>query len=88
MDGKTAQIDLLIDRNDGIVDICEMKYTKDAYALTEDEWGKISRRRGALRGMLPPSKAIHVVMVTDQPMIRNAWSKEIMAFITADDLFL
>lgn len=86
-DGSPAQIDMLIDRNDGIVDLCEMKYTKDAYALSEEEWNRISRRRTALRSVLPPSKAIHVVMVTAQPMVRNAWSKEVMAFVTADDLF-
>ena len=86
-DGKPAQVDLLIDRNDGIVDLCEMKYTKDAYALTEEEWNRIARRRGALRSVLPADKAIHVVMVTAQPMVRNAWSKEVMAFISADDLF-
>jgi hypothetical protein len=86
-DGKPAQIDLLIDRNDGIADICEMKFTKDAYALTEDEWNRIVRRRGALRSVLSADKAIHVVMVTAQPMIRNAWSKEVMAFISGADLF-
>ena len=86
-DGKPAQIDLLIDRNDGIVDICEMKYTKEPYALDEDEWNRIARRRGALRGVLPPAKAIHVVMVTDGPMVQNAWSKEVMGFVTSDDLF-
>ena len=86
-DGKPAQIDLLIDRNDGIVDICEMKYTKEPYALDEGEWTRISRRRGALRKVLSSDKAIHVVMVTDSPMIRNAWSKEVMGFVTSDDLF-
>ena len=87
-DGNAAQIDLLIDRNDGIVDICEMKFTKDSYALTKEEWDRISRRRGALRGVIPQSKAIHVVMVTDGPVIQNAWSREVMAFVTADDLFI
>lgn len=87
-DGKVAQIDLLIDRNDGIVDICEMKFTKDSYALTKEEWDRISRRRGALRCVIPQSKAIHVVMVTGGPVIQNAWSKEVMAFVTADDLFI
>jgi hypothetical protein len=86
-DGQPAQLDLLIDRNDGIVDICEMKYTKEPYALDEGEWTRISRRRGALRKVLSPEKAIHVVMVTDSPMIRNAWSKEVMGFVTSDDLF-
>ena len=78
---------MLIDRNDGIVDLCEMKYTKDVYALTEKEWGNIAQRRAALRTAISPSRAIHVVMVTDRPMALNAWSKEVMAFITSDDLF-
>lgn len=86
-DGKVAQVDLLIDRNDGIVDLCEMKFTKNEYALDENEWNAIARRRAALRGAVSPSKAIHVVMVTDGPMRQNAWSKEVVAFITADDLF-
>ena len=86
-DGKVAQVDLLIDRNDGIVDMCEMKFTKNEYALDENEWNAIARRRAALRMEVPPSKAIHVVMVTDGPMRQNAWSKEIVAFITAEDLF-
>ncbi len=86
-DGKPAQIDLLIERNDGIVDLCEMKFTKEAYALSEMEWNAIARRRAALRKVLPTSMAIHVVMVTDAPMQQNAWSKEIVSFITVDDLF-
>ena len=85
-DGKPAQIDLLVDRNDGIADLCEMKYTNEPYALSEDEWNKICRRRGAVRSALP-SKAVHVVLVTNLPAVRNAWSKEIAAFVTGDDLY-
>ena len=64
-----------------------MKFTKNEYALDENEWNAIARRRAALRREVPPSKAIHVVMVTDGLMRQNAWSKEVVAFITADDLF-
>ena len=85
-DGKGVQIDLLIDRNDGIVDLCEMKYTAEPYALSEHEWERLERRRGALRAA-EPAKAIHVVMVTNRPMAENAWSKEVAAFVTGDDLF-
>jgi len=85
--GKKAQIDMLIDRNDGIIDICEMKYTHEPYALTESEWNRICVRRKALRDSSSTSKAIHVIMVTDQPMVQNAWSKEISGVVTSDDLF-
>ena len=86
-DGRKAQIDLLIDRNDGIIDVCEMKYTKDAYALSEEEWRKIAHRRQALRDSTATDKAVHIIMVTSKPMVMNAWSKEVMGFVTADDLY-
>ena len=86
-EGRPAQIDMLIDRNDGIVDICEMKYTREPYALTEGEWDRIAVRRKALRDSSSTRKAIHVVMVTDLPMSHNAWSKEVSGFVTSEDLF-
>ena len=85
--GRTAQIDMLIDRNDGIIDICEMKYTREPYSLTEREWERISVRRKALKDSTSTRKAIHVVMVTDLPLARNAWSKEVLGFVSSDDLF-
>ncbi len=55
-------------------------------ALSELEWERLERRRGALRAA-EPAKAVHVVMVTNRPMAENAWSKEVAAFVTGDDLF-
>ena len=85
--GGKAQIDLLIDRNDGIIDVCEMKYTREAYSLSEAEWERIAVRRKALRDSSSTRKAIHVVMVTDLPMVKNAWAKEVSGFVSSEDLF-
>lgn len=41
-----TQIDLLIDRNDGVINLCEMKFSAQEYAITEDEEMKLRRRRG------------------------------------------
>ena len=85
--GKDAQIDLIIDRNDGIIDICEMKYSGGPYALDAEEWGKIARRRSALREAVGMRKAIHVVMVTAYGLVSNAWANEVKFQLTLDDLF-
>ena len=85
--GRKAQIDLLVDRNDGIIDICEMKYTRTAYSLSEAEWERIAVRRKALRDSTSTRKAIHVVMITDLPMVKNAWAKEVSGFVSSEDLF-
>lgn len=71
----------------GFVRICEMKDTREPYALTEGEWNRIAIRRKALRDSSSTRKAIHVVIVTDLPMTRNAWSKEVSGFVSSDDLF-
>ena len=34
---KGAQIDMLIDRGDDVINVCEMKYYKNKYSLTEKE---------------------------------------------------
>ena len=85
--GRKSQIDLLIDRNDGIIDICEMKYTREPYALSEAEWIRISMRRKALKDATSTRKAVQVVMVIDLPLAQNAWSKEISGFVSSEDLF-
>ncbi len=41
---KGAQIDLLIDRDDNVINICEMKYSKGKYALDNDEIQKMQDR--------------------------------------------
>ena len=42
---KGAQIDLLIDRNDDTINLCEMKYTNAPYTITEEEDEKSGTER-------------------------------------------
>ncbi len=41
---KGVQIDLLIDRNDDVINLCEMKYSKDEYLTDSDEDQRLRRR--------------------------------------------
>ena len=52
-----------------------------------EEWGKIARRRSALREAVGMRKAIHVVMVTAFGLVSNAWANEVQFQLTLDDLF-
>ena len=38
------QIDLLIDRNDGVINLCEMKYTNAEYVLDMEEDQRLRQR--------------------------------------------
>ena len=42
-----GQIDMLIDRNDEVINICEIKYSSDEYAIT-DTYEETLRNRASL----------------------------------------
>lgn len=85
---KGAQIDLLIDRSDGIIDICEMKYSKEAYSISEAYERDLVQRKCTFREVTRTQRAIHTVFVTTLGLVRNAHSGEVQNEVTLDDLFL
>ena len=84
---KGAQIDLLIDRNDGIIDICEMKYTKQPYEMTSEEEQKVQNRRNNFRIATGTDKSIHLILISANEVKQNSYSVEFQDIITADALF-
>lgn len=81
------QIDLLIDRADNVVNICEMKYAPEGYAMTAASLKSLKTKIGVLRQYISPRKYISTVMVTSNGVIRNQHSSEIPEFVNADQLF-
>ena len=61
---KEAQIDLLIDRNDDTINICEMKYSKSLYHLTEEDTLKMQYRLDLFREETGTTKSIHQTLIT------------------------
>lgn len=84
---RGAQIDLLIDRNDGIIDLCEMKYYANEVSLDEEEEAKIENRKLRLREETQTKKAVHAILVTTKGLKRNAHSDCIQSVVTMEDLF-
>ena len=62
-DEKGVQIDMLIDRADGIVDLCEMKYSDEPYSLDKAECESILHRAEIFRRESGVCKAVHTVLV-------------------------
>lgn len=85
--GSMAQIDLVIERADRMVNICEAKYSEAPYALNKDEYMRFQRRmmlfqqQTAFRGGIIPT------FLTVNGLQRNAYSEHILAVITLDHLF-
>lgn len=83
-----AQIDLVLDRADGIVELCEMKYTREPFAVSEEYRAKILDKVAAWRRAFPSRKAIHVALVSASGLRANANTDVIQAEICLEDLFL
>jgi len=82
-----AQIDIVIDRRDSTVNLCECKYSSRAYTLTERDADDLDRRRGVFLQETGTKKSIHMTMITANGLSHNAYCNDIQAEITLDDLF-
>ena len=82
-----AQIDLLIDRSDGIIDLCEMKYATGKFAITEAYQATLDRRKTLFKEVTKTKKALHTVLVTTDGLAHNAYSGEIQNEVCLNDLF-
>lgn len=82
-----VQIDLLIDRSDGIIDLCEMKYSKKEYAITADYEKELIQRKSTFAEVTKTKSAVHTIMVTTDGLVQNTHIGEVQNDIILDDLF-
>ena len=85
---KGVQIDLLIDRSDGIIDLCEMKYSKKEYAITSEYEKELIQKKTTFAEVTKTKSAVHTVMITTDGLAHNAYIGEIQNEVVLDDLFL
>lgn len=84
---QKVQIDLLIDRADRCVNLCEMKYSRTEYELTSKENDIIQRRIDTFQRYAEPRKSIRMTMLTSFGVKRNSNSYIVQNEVTLADLF-
>jgi len=84
---KNVQIDLVIDRNDNVINLCEMKFSSSEYSVSKDYSAELRRKRSAFSGNTKTRKALVTTMVTTYGLVRNAYGMEISSQVMLDDLF-
>ncbi|MCL1809857.1 MAG: ATP-binding protein [Clostridiales bacterium] len=82
-----AQIDMVIDRRDDTVNLCECKYYNKPYTLTEKDAADLERKKDVFLRETGTKKSIHMTMITASGLAQSAYRNEIQAEITLDDLF-
>lgn len=82
-----AQIDLLIDRDDNVINLCEMKYYEGVYAITKDEDERLRGRAALFRQLTGTRKAVRITMITSFGLAHNMYWGNVQNELTADCLF-
>ena len=82
-----AQIDLILQRADGLTDICEMKHSSNVFKIEKDYANNLQNKLDAYREISKDKRALHLVMVTTKGIAHNGYYNMIQNEVTMDDLF-
>ena len=86
VNGK-AQIDLVIDRADKTINICEMKFYNTPYALSAKDEDDIEAKVAAFVEATATDKSIVVTMITAKGMVQNSHAGCVQKALTLEQLF-
>lgn len=82
-----AQIDMLIDRADHIINACEMKFSTNDFTIDRKYDAELRRKWDIFIRETKCRKSVHPVMITTYGLTSNEYSNQIQNVITMDDLF-
>jgi AAA+ ATPase superfamily predicted ATPase len=82
-----VQVDMLILRDDNIVNLCEMKFAAGPYSIDQEEERKMLHRVEALSASLSKRQTIHLTLVTTYGLAAGKHSGKVQRVVVADDLF-
>ena len=85
--GAGAQIDMLIERADNTVNICEMKFSQNEFVIDKDYDAVLRHKLSRFGASVSHRKAIHLTMVTTYGVVHNAYWNRVQSEVIADDLF-
>lgn len=80
-----AQIDMIIDREDGIINLCEIKFSAKQFIITKSYNEQLINKVEAFREYT--IKSIHLTMITNKGIKENSYSKNIQNSIKLNQLF-
>ncbi|MFH0945612.1 MAG: ATP-binding protein [Planctomycetota bacterium] len=77
--GRGAQIDLLLDREDDTITLCEMKFTESAFTIDRKHARELMEKIGVFEAVTKTRKSIQLVMVSAAGLKANSFSEDLVA---------
>ena len=78
---------MLINRNDNVTNMCEIKYYSKEFAVDKNYYKTLQNRQASLLDMVSPKTSIHSTLITTYGLKKNEYSSAFTSVVTMDDLF-
>ncbi len=86
---NSTQIDLLIDKDDNIINLCEMKFYNTEYKIDKKYSKEIAKKLNAFMASAKTKKSVFVTFITTYGLISNQYSRQyVQNEFRMDDLFI
>ncbi len=83
-----AQIDLLIDRDDNVINLCEIKFYNAPFAIDKKYSAELIHKLNTFKTSSNVKKSIFITFITAYGLIDNEYSKQLVQnSLTMEDLF-
>ena len=83
-----AQVDLIIDRKDGIIHLCEAKFSNNDFVITKDYNTKLRQKRASFKYITKTKKQVVTTLISTYPAVLNEYYlEEIHTEVQMDALF-
>lgn len=84
---KRAQIDLIIDRSDKNIDLCEMKYSNHEFELKSEYAAYLKERREFFREITKTAKTLRLTLISSSDIKSGKNTSILQGRVSLDDLF-
>lgn len=82
-----AQIDLVMERRDRVINLCEMKFSINEFVIDKAYDAVLRNKLDAFRRVTGTRSSLQITMITTYGVKKNKYSNLIQSQITLDDLF-
>ena len=83
-----AQIDLLIDRADDVINLCEMKCTDKEFEISGKYKEDLINKAGTFIEEVQPGKSVHITLITSNGFKKNEHAEVVQNIVSSDELFI
>jgi uncharacterized protein len=86
---NSVQIDLLIDRDDNIINICEIKFYNTEFAIDKNYAAEIAKKANAFCSSTKTKKSVIVTFITTYGLVQNQYARQyVQNELRMDHLFV